>query len=394
MKNRLRTYTFALLLSFLFVACGGGSGSISDTQSFTLAEKNFVHNLFTTEYLWYDEVPLEIDYDIYETPDELVDGLKVSQDRWSFSITKNDYEDYVNQKTAGFGFRYTDDFNILLVRIDAPAYNKLFRGDKILEINGNAVTSENLDKASKNLNVESHFKLLRGTDEIDVTITPREYTFKVTSGKTIVQNGKKIGYMSYDSFTSTSVNEFEAQFNKFKKDNITDIVVDLRYNGGGSINVASILLENLTNQYAGRKQFYLDWNENYKNNNSSYYFSDEVESNDLNMKRVIFLVTKNTASASELVISALKPYLGDANVVTIGDVTHGKPVGMQGRSYESNYYFLINFFVRNSANETTSLNGISVTCKAEDDISHLRGDVDETMLKTALAYINHNYSCP
>jgi len=393
MKNRLRIYTLTLLISLLLVACGGG-GSNQEDNTFSFAEKSFVHNLFTTEYLWYDEVTSNIDYDIYETPNELIDGLKVSQDKWSFSATKQQYEDYINQKTAGFGFRYIDGFNVILVRINAPAYKKLFRGDKILEVNGEIATSDNIAKASENLNVESLFKVLRGTDEIDVAITPKEYTFKVTSGKTIIQNGKKIGYLSYDSFTSTSVNEFETQFSKFKKDNITDIIVDLRYNGGGSVDVASILIENFTNRHAGEKQFYLDWNENYKYNNSSYYFSDEVESNDLNMKRVIFLVTRDTASASELVISALKPYLGNTNVVTIGDTTHGKPVGMQGRSYSNNYYFLINFFVKNSSNETTSLNGIKATCRAEDDISHLRGDINETLLKTALAYINNNYSCP
>ena len=113
-----------------------------------------------------------------------------------------------------------------------------------------------------------------------------------------------------------------------------------------------------------------------------------MEANDLNMKRVIFLVTRSSASASELVISALKPYLGETKVVTIGDATHGKPVGMSGRSYGSNYYFLINFLVRNNAGETTSFNGIPATCTAEDDITHIMGDIEETMLKTALHYID------
>jgi hypothetical protein len=60
---------------------------------------------------------------------------------------------------------------------------------------------------------------------------------------------------------------------------------------------------------------------------------------------------------------------------------------MNGRTYGVNYYFLINFIVKNDKGETTSLDGIPVTCPAEDDLSHLRGDVNETMLKTALYYI-------
>ena len=394
MKNR-SILSLLLLLSFLLASCGGGGKSndstiadsrliSSPTQSFTQAEKDFVYGLFTTEYLWYDEVDSNVDYSAFDTPQALIDGLKVEQDKWSFSITEQEYEDMANQKTAGFGFGYSNDFTVFIVRIGAPAYTKLLRGDKIIEVNNEAATNENIAQASKNLNVETTFKVLRNGVEEDVVITPKEYTYKVTMGKIIDDH---IGYLRYDSFTGTSVAEFEAEFTKFKTADVTDLIVDLRYNGGGSVDVASALLDNINNQHPGERQVYLDWNANYKNKNSTYYFSDEVEANDLNMTRVIFLVTKDSASASELVISALKPYLGDANVVTIGDTTHGKPVGMSGKAYGSDYYFLIDFYVRNNLGETTSLDGISATCTAEDDLTHLMGDPDETMLKTALYYI-------
>jgi C-terminal processing protease CtpA/Prc len=233
----------------------------------------------------------------------------VPQDKWSFSMTQKEYEDYSNQKTTGFGFGYTVDFTIYMVRIDAPAWNKLLRGDKILEINGEAATKENIAEASQNLNVATTFTVLRAGTEVNVVLSSQEYTFKVTAGKTFTQGAEKVGYLRYDSFTGTSVSEFEAAFTQFKADAIQELIVDLRYNGGGSIDTASVLLENFTNQYPGERQVYLDWNVNYQSRNSSYYFSDEVENNDLDMKRVIFLVTKNSASASELVISALKPYL-------------------------------------------------------------------------------------
>jgi hypothetical protein len=116
------------------------------------------------------------------------------------------------------------------------------------------------------------------------------------------------------------------------------------------------------------------------------------DGNELSMQRVFFLTTKGSASASEAVISALVPYLGADNIITVGDDTHGKPVGMSGSVYGINYYFLINFFVRNNAGDTTSFNGIPTTCIAEDDLTHLMGDENETMLKTALYYIE-NGSC-
>ena len=384
-----------LSLSLILASCGDGGGSsntwINADQSFSTAEKKFVYDLFNTEYLWFDEVASNTDYTAFDTPQALIDGMKVPKDQWSFSLTSQEYDDMVNQKTAGFGFGYIPGFTIYMVRINAPAWGKLQRGDVILEINGEAASNENIAEASKNLNVPANFTLQRDGATVNVVITPSEYIFKVTQGEILTGN---IGYLRYDSFTSTSVAEFEIQFTKFKTADISDIIIDLRYNGGGSVDVASALLDNLSNQHPGQRQVYLDWNINYQSNNSSYYFSDEIEPNDLHMQRVIFLVTENSASASELVISALKPYLGNSNVVTIGTATHGKPVGMSGRTYGSNYYFLINFVVKNNDGIATGLDGIPATCTAEDDFSHRRGDPEETMLKTALDYIANNYQCP
>jgi len=396
MKRLLTSLLFLTLL--LLHGCGGGSSSdTSTTTTFTLDEKEFVHTLFLTEYLWYDQVTPTIDYDQYTTPQALVTALRVDPpDQWSFTMTAEEYENYVNQTTAGFGFGYTsDDFIIYLVRIDAPAWGKLQRGDKIIALDGTAVTYDLLHEASQNLGTPTTFTLDRNGTDINVTVTPEEYTFKVTQGSVVEHNGLNIGYLRYDSFTSTSVEEIENAFTLFKNNNINELVIDLRYNGGGSVAVASLLLDNITNQYPGKQQCYLDWNANYQQNNESYYFetADEEDGNELAMQRVFFLVTKDSASASELVISALKPYLGDANVITIGDYTHGKNVGMQGRIYNTDYYFLINFYVKNSAGEITSFDGIPPVCTAEDDLTHLRGDENETMLQTALFYID-NGNCP
>ena len=278
---------------------------------------------------------------------------------------------------------------IYLVRINAPAYGLLFRGDQILEINGEAVTESLLSQASNNLNTPTTFTVLRNGTHLDVTVTPGEYIFNVSLGKIITQGTQKVGYLRYDSFTESSVAEFESIFTLFHNEDIDELVIDLRYNGGGSVVIASALLDNVTNAYASQRQMYLDWNANYQQYNSSYTFEDAdmQDGNELNMKRVFFLTTKGSASASEAVINALVPYLGDNNIINIGNFTRGKPVGMTGRVYSTNYYFLINFFVKNNAGDTTSFEGISPTCLAEDDITHIMGDENETMLKTALHYI-------
>ena len=390
MKKFLYAY-IVVISTVLFTACGGSnssnnSGSLpAGPQAFTLEEKQFVHSLFTTEYLWFDEVASDINYDLYATPQYLVDGLKAPQDQWSFAITAQEYENVVNQETAGFGFRYNLDMVISSVRINSPAYMNLSRGDKILLINGQEANYNTIASAGQNLNTPSTFTVLRAGQQLDISVTPRTYHYAVTLGK-VFPSG--VGYMRYDEFTGSSVQEFENEFSKFKNAGIHDLVIDLRYNSGGSVDVASTLLDNITNRFPGQRQAYLDWNVNYKNKNADYYFSSEIEANDLDMTRVVFLTTANTASASEMVISALKPYLGAANVITVGSATHGKPVGMEGRSYGSNYYFLINFYVRNNMGETTSFNGIAVTCSAPDDLSHQLGDPEEAMLKSALNYIS------
>jgi hypothetical protein len=398
----------SLSLSLVLNSCGsgGGGGNILSTidsvinegvkDGFSLEEKEFLHQLFLTEYLWFEQVPANINYAKYIEPQAMIDGLRVDPpDLWSFTMTQEEYENYNNQKTAGFGFGYRSDFTIYLVRINAPVYDLLYRGDQILEVNGEAVTSTLIKEASQNLNTSSTFTVLRDGFETDVTVTPREYTFNVSLGEIIIQGTKKIGYLRYDSFTESSVAEFETIFTTFHNANIDELVIDIRYNGGGSVATTSALLDNINNAYPGQRQMYLDWNFNYQQNNSPYTFEDAdlQDGNELTMSRVFFLTTKGSASASEAVISALVPYLKAENIITVGDVTHGKPVGMTGRTYGLNYYFLINFFVRNNAAETTSFEGIPVTCAAEDDITHLLGDANETMFKTALSYIETGV-CP
>ncbi len=371
-------------------------GNNNQDGTFSLQEKKEVHNLFLTEYLWYEQVIQDINYEAITGPQALINALRVTPpDEWSFSMTKQQYEDYVNQKTTGFGFGYTQDFTLYIVRIDSPAYNKLFRGDTIIKINGQSVSQTNIAQASANTTQATTFTVKRNNTTVNVALTPSDYNFKVSLGKVIQHKNTKVGYLRYDSFSGSSVDEFEKIFTDFKKANVSELVIDLRYNGGGSIAVASALLDNITNAYAGQRQGYLDWNDKNEEKNEDFKFEDldDQDGNELTMKRVVFLVTKNSASASELVISALKPYLGDGNVITIGTETHGKPVGMAGKVYNNNYYFLINFIVRNNVDETTPFEGIPSTCAAEDNLAFQRGTQEDPMLKTALYYID-NSTCP
>ena len=391
-------WSILTLLLLLFGGCGesqnktnpDGTSSGTSAQPFTTGEKAYVYQLFQTEYLWFDQVAQDVDYQTFSTPQEMVESLRVNPpDRWSFMITAEEYERYLNQQTSGFGFGYVQGFKIYQVRIDSPADGRLFRGDIITHINGKPVSDTLIASASKHLGTAATFTLNRAGSIMDVKVTPSVYPYRVTRTKIIEYDGLKVGYLRYDAFSASSVAELETAFTYLKSANIQRLVIDLRYNSGGDVSVASALLDNITNAHAGEIQFILDWNENNKEKDSTYTFEDAAlqDGNELAMNQVVFLTTADSASASELVISALKPYLGNSNVITIGSATHGKNVGMEGRAYGNNYYFLINFYVKNAAGMTTSFYGIPPTCAAQDDLDHLLGDPQEQMLHTALHYI-------
>ena len=134
-------------------------------------------------------------------------------------------------------------------------------------------------------------------------------------------------------------------------------------------------------------QMKLKFNDNYTHENTNYTF--EKDTNSLNLSRVVFITSEYSASASETVINGLKPYM---NVKLIGSSTHGKPVGMVGRSLNDYIYWLINFSVYNTNDEGDFYNGIEVDCSIYDRVEGSRTDINEELLKEALYYID-NGSC-
>ena len=138
----------------------------------------------------------------------------------------------------------------------------------------------------------------------------------------------------YNGFTSNFDRQLNAAFLTLKNEGITDLVIDFRYNGGGSVASALYLSSMITGQFKGQlfsKQF---WNSKIKFSNPEQledYFTDQMNTggsqeaiHSLNLDKVHIITTGSSASASELVINGLKPYI---DVITIGTKTHGKYVG-------------------------------------------------------------------
>jgi len=363
--------------------------------------KKDLYKLFQTEYYWASLVSKDFDYTKeYIEPQGLIDELKYKKDRWSFALTIKDYEDVVSQKSVGIGVvcqKFKSGCLVTFVRLDSPADRiDLKRGDLITKLNGIVATEENFYKeAKKKRKMDIEIIRQSSNQRCNGSITPREYNYKVVKSKTLkTVSGEKVGYLRLDSFLGEKkIKEpIETTFNMFKTENIEKLIIDLRYNGGGSVELASELLNKLSTNYEDEEKFTLAWNSSYRARDKRYFF--KKNSNSLNLKQIIFLTTKHTASASELIISAMKPYLPESDVVIIGEQTHGKPVGMEGRADKSYYYFLINFVVKNSLGEYDYFKGIPVTegCNVIDDPFYEMGNPNEKMLKTALHYIDEG-SC-
>jgi len=359
-------------------------------------DKEGLYTLFKTEYFWASETVKNLDLNNYSEPQQLIDDAKYSDDRWSFAVTPKAYNDAISQKSIGFGFscqNINSGCLITYVRLNSPADKiDLRRGDVIQEINGTSATQELIYKKGQE-SQELTFKLLRsnGKELCQGKVTPSEYVYDVVANKILQTNSnEKVGYLRIDSFLGDDkiLAKFNLAFNKFQKESIKKLIIDLRYNGGGSVDLASKLLDKLTINKEAQSQFTLAWNDNYQKNNQIYTFNKT--SNSLELKQILFLTTQSSASASELIISAMKPYLPEEDVIIIGDRTHGKPVGMSAQSDGSYYYFLINFVVKNSLGFYNYFNGLAVTsgCAVADDPFHEMGDPKESMLKSALQYID------
>lgn len=248
--------------------------------------------------------------------------------------------------------------------------------------------------------------LLSEKDRFSWCEVNRDYkTRGVNPGSTVsfdsvyVFNNQKIGYAIYDQFDDNAdIRSFAVRMKSAK---ISEMILDLRYNPGGYVSTCNELASFFVpTEYLGKlyqQQYYnktitKEKAEKYHNNgvDSVYLKSGSwYEQWGLNLKRLIVLSNKNTASSSEALVVGLRPYM---DVVIIGTQTCGKDVG----SYtivDNNYKYLlqpITFKYYNSNMESTPEEGLIPDVIVEDDKKTQRGNVDEALLKAALKYIEEN----
>jgi carboxyl-terminal processing protease len=310
-------------------------------------------------------------------------------DKWSFAISKEKWTSIVENKNTGFGLSLTywsdTDLRCSLVFNESDAYKKnIRRGTKILSINQIIGIVENKSKI---------LEALKGSELkikfIDENIKTQETTiYRSAFVKNTIINPKiinnNIGYFTFDIFEGKNTKkELSEIIENFKERNINELIIDLRYNHGGDGSIALFLANLIAPKDARGKVFSrIINNEKYSSLNYSLFFSPET--NNLDLKRVFFITSPETASSSEVLINSLKAVM---EVKIIGERTHGKPFGFFTIPLGDYYLLPVAFKNVNSDGYGDYIDGLQVDVEAEDDITHDFGDINESSLKTVLSFI-------
>lgn len=325
----------------------------------------FGYNVLSDVYLWKKEIESSLNnWKVSEDPIAKVQKIRYKNsagediDKWT--MMTDDYAGFTGgvsgvSTTYGYDFQlyYKDNTRTTLVAVitftypDSPAQKAgLKRGDAIYTVNGKEITIANYADLLLN-SPTGEFAVLNdnrdGYDKISMTAV-NMYLNPVLTSKIFESNGKKIGYLAYTSFTLESCGALIDVCKEFKKQNVTELILDLRYNGGGYVITENLLASMLApaDAVTNKEIFQTEvWNEEYmayykeKGEDLNTYFQTEYKFTDYNnqkhsystadvnvaLNKIYALVGTNSASASEAVLVGLMPYM---DIQIIGMQTHGK----------------------------------------------------------------------
>jgi len=447
MKRKLRFIAVFLLAFFSFQACQ----DIDDVAVPTnLDINNFIWKGLNLYYLWQADVP-NLSDNRFANQEELntfLSGYPVHEDLFEsllykpvslfpepgqavdrFSWIVDDYlelegalQGTTNNNGVEFGLSYKSSGSSELIgwvryiipNSDASTKN-IKRGDVFYGVNGTQLTLSNYQALLFGSNNDYTLNL---ADINGGAFTPNGKSVALTKtvleenpilvNKVIVSGSHKIGYLMYNGFYANYDTQLNDAFGALKSQGITDLVLDLRYNSGGSIQTATRLASMITGQFAGQVFAKQQWNakiESYFNANDpeslKNLFTDKMGTttiSSLGMTKIYILTTKGTASASELVINGLKPHIA---VVQIGDLTTGKNVGSvtlydsptfgKGNRNPNHRYAMqpIVLKIVNSAGFGDYQSGLIPNYALKENIGNLDvlGNTTEPLLSTAIAKI-------
>jgi len=380
----------------------------SSTACSLTARKQWALAQLNEWYLFPDLLAGSTDPAPFTNLDDYVDALVAparaqQRDRY-FTYVRSIAEEnafYANGTSAGLGIQLQAYSNPALVVVDAyegaPGLAAgLDRGTEILAI---GTTTSNLrtigdlvGSGGWNAVYDALGPDTQGTTRVlqirqpnssvsTVSVTKRAFDIPPVSsrfGSRIIDNGgQKVGYINLRTFVTTADRSLREAFASFKAEGVTQIIVDLRYNGGGLISVANLFSELLNAQRGGQVLSYAMYRPSKASQNVTNVIGTQPQA--IAATKVAFIGTDWTASASELVINAQRPFLG-ADVALIGSNTYGKPVGQIAldRPECDDRLRAVAIETENSAHEGGYYTGLAsrmaVTCQANDDVLRSLGD--------------------
>jgi len=404
-----------LLLALSVSACGergadsGDSGNSSTLlgSSEDLAEcsvesmQSWAYDNMRSYYLFADQVSADVRLSDYESAEELVTALRVQPyDRFSNIQDQSTQAAFFNVgENFGFGWRLSrnaqDDVLVSFIEPGSPLdFAGVQRGDKLISLDGyttneyialpDEIRSNILGTGSTVVSPTLGFSRADGTTLTPV-VTKAKYTMQtVTETKAIDHAGTRIGYLSFYQFVETSRIELANAFASLAAENITELVLDLRFNGGGRISVANELASYIIGNNGQDEVFssiiYNDAN-SFRNIDTTFEPVDTA----LNLSRVYVLASENTCSASEMVINGLSPFI---DVVTVGNTTCGKPYGTRAVNQCGKSMNAVEVEFQNANGFGGYFQGFNADCPVTDALSAPLGATDESLLATALGHIN------
>ncbi|HEX6847270.1 MAG TPA: S41 family peptidase [Chitinophagaceae bacterium] len=388
--------------------------------------------LYTKEvYLWQDVIP---GYDQfkprqYKSATELESAQKVMTairnlqplDRFSFVTTREQSSGLQTGEDADFGFFIKAASLDAVSPIDSVYWFVTYayaqssagiagvqRGWYISKVNG---TSIGYDQNSANIlnnvffgvttSANFEFKKPDGTTAA-VNLSKTAFTANSVLYKNVFDaGGKRVGYFVFNQFFGQpSRNELAQLFTYFQSENINELIIDLRYNAGGSVETQDTLADLLAPVAANNQTMYkYIFNPTLQNNQHQLIrkkpgygniFTSAAntvkfeKAGTLNLSRIFAIVSGGSASASELLINNLKPYM---EVKLIGDTTYGKPVGFFPIPVYDYDLYPISFKTVNSTGSADYYTGFVPDKLAPDGVDKNWGNVDEPCLAAALRYI-------
>ncbi len=390
--SRVRVFVLACGLCLGSVPAVAQSGTCS-----ALSQTTFVRDTLDELYYWYRNLP-DVDPAREATPEAFLDAVRFRPlDRTFSYVTSRAANDafFSDSQFIGLGVTTSQvggELHVLQVFEGSPAAEAgLDRGTRIDTVDGvraaDLIAAGTLDAAlgpaQDGLAVTLGFDT-RGGERRTATLRKRTVAIPTVSLTRVFEvGGRRVGYLFFRNFVRPSVQALDAAFDALAAARVDELVLDLRYNGGGLVDVA-VHLASLVAGGGHADAVFAESRHNDRNRRLNETLRFTAPAAALALSRLVVITTRASASASELVINGLRPFMP---VVVVGDRTYGKPVGQYLLPFCDKVLAPVSFAMVNAAGDGDYFDGLPVTCAAADDITHDLGDPVEASLQEALRYV-------